>query len=317
MKIHPAIAAAKVTFTPAPAGTGPADIEVAARKTYSNRSNAMAGARLHFGAKARCGVDYTVVPVGDGSRFAFEPATTYRPPAEAATTTERGAQEKAGLTPAERLAAAKAGAASALPAVAAVLATDAALEKASKSAADERAAFGLCGLLPEQIAAERKAEALPGEDEGVPLALRRSETDDERAEREKRLQASMAGEIRMPKERKIANPPSETNGGTAAAAASATQEADMAKAKKKATSKARSSVKGKTTKAAGATGDKTAAMLKLLGRKNGATVDELTEALGWLPHTLRARISTLQRDDKKIKIERTRVDGVTSYKLAA
>lgn len=65
--------------------------------------------------------------------------------------------------------------------------------------------------------------------------------------------------------------------------------------------------------------DKTALLLTML--KKGATVEAMTEALGWLPHTLRARISRLHKPKSKggegMKIERDRKDGVTSYKIAA
>lgn len=62
--------------------------------------------------------------------------------------------------------------------------------------------------------------------------------------------------------------------------------------------------------------DRTAKLLDLL--KDGATVDELCAATGWLPHTLRARLSAISKPKKAgglgIKIERSRVDGVTSYR---
>lgn len=65
--------------------------------------------------------------------------------------------------------------------------------------------------------------------------------------------------------------------------------------------------------------DKNATLMAML--KKGATVDDLTKALGWLPHTLRARISRLHKPKSKggegLKIERERVDGVTSYRIAA
>lgn len=66
----------------------------------------------------------------------------------------------------------------------------------------------------------------------------------------------------------------------------------------------------------GSGSDKTATLLAMLKGK-GSTVEALTKALGWLPHTLRARLSRLPKDDKKIKIERTRVDGVTSYRTVS
>jgi hypothetical protein len=73
--------------------------------------------------------------------------------------------------------------------------------------------------------------------------------------------------------------------------------------------------KAKTKKPKAQTGDKTATLLKMLQGK-GSTVEQLTEALEWLPHTLRARISRLPKDDKKIKVARERVGGVTTYRLA-
>lgn len=43
------------------------------------------------------------------------------------------------------------------------------------------------------------------------------------------------------------------------------------------------------------------------------TVHELTVMLNWQPHTLRASISGIA---KKYKVERKRVEGVTSYRVA-
>lgn len=63
-------------------------------------------------------------------------------------------------------------------------------------------------------------------------------------------------------------------------------------------------------------GGKTVVLLDLL--KKGATVDQMTTAMGWLPHTLRARICVLAKPAPKgmgLKIERERVDGVTSYRM--
>jgi hypothetical protein len=56
-------------------------------------------------------------------------------------------------------------------------------------------------------------------------------------------------------------------------------------------------------------GTKTAQLLALLAGK-GASNAELCEALGWQPHTLRAAISRLPDN-----VERSRVDGVTSYRI--
>jgi hypothetical protein len=68
-------------------------------------------------------------------------------------------------------------------------------------------------------------------------------------------------------------------------------------------------------------GNKSELLVSMLKDKRGATVEEMTKALGWLPHTLRARISRLAKAKKDggdgLKIERTRTDGVTSYRIAA
>jgi hypothetical protein len=78
-------------------------------------------------------------------------------------------------------------------------------------------------------------------------------------------------------------------------------------------------IKANEKKAKGAAGtDKNTTLLKML--KAGATVEALTKSLGWLPHTLRARISCLAKPKSKggqgLKIERTRVEKITSYKIA-
>lgn len=91
--------------------------------------------------------------------------------------------------------------------------------------------------------------------------------------------------------------------------AAPTQDTAMAKAKP--------SKRAKAEKPNGL--DKTATLLKMLTGK-GATVEKLTAALDWLPHTLRARISRLSKAKSKggegLKIERERTDGVTTYRIA-
>jgi hypothetical protein len=97
--------------------------------------------------------------------------------------------------------------------------------------------------------------------------------------------------------------------------------AAKAKAIKGAKGRATKAAKAKTAKpaakaqaAAGApkAGTKIAQLTEMLSRKNGASNAELCEALGWQPHTLRAAISRLP-----VKPERSRVDGVTSYRIGA
>lgn len=79
--------------------------------------------------------------------------------------------------------------------------------------------------------------------------------------------------------------------------------------------------KRKRTGPSGPSGaDKTATLLSMLKGK-GSTVEQLTKALDWLPHTLRARISRLNKPKSKggegLKVDRERVDSVTTYRLAS
>ena len=55
-------------------------------------------------------------------------------------------------------------------------------------------------------------------------------------------------------------------------------------------------------------------VLDLLKREQGATLAELVEATGWLPHTTRAALTGLRK--KGHAIEKTKRDDVTCYRLA-
>lgn len=71
------------------------------------------------------------------------------------------------------------------------------------------------------------------------------------------------------------------------------------------------------TKAAAAPKRKTKSdqVIAQLKRKNGATLDDLVGATDWLPHTARAAMTGLKK--KGHTIERTKVDGVSRYSIAA
>ncbi len=60
---------------------------------------------------------------------------------------------------------------------------------------------------------------------------------------------------------------------------------------------------------------KTDRVLTLLKRKQGASIEELTKATGWLPHTARAAMTGLRK--KGQTIERASVDGVSRYSIPA
>lgn len=55
-------------------------------------------------------------------------------------------------------------------------------------------------------------------------------------------------------------------------------------------------------------------VVHLLNRNGGATLDELVEATGWLPHTTRAALTGLKKKGHSIK--RTKVDGISRYALS-
>ena len=55
-------------------------------------------------------------------------------------------------------------------------------------------------------------------------------------------------------------------------------------------------------------------MVALLRREQGATLAELIEATGWLPHTTRAALTGLRK--KGHVIERSKRDDATCYRIA-
>ncbi|MCB2075506.1 MAG: DUF3489 domain-containing protein [Novosphingobium sp.] len=60
---------------------------------------------------------------------------------------------------------------------------------------------------------------------------------------------------------------------------------------------------------------KIGAVIALLQRDEGATLDEMVEATGWLPHTTRAALTGLRK--KGHSIEKTKRGDVTCYRIAA
>lgn len=60
---------------------------------------------------------------------------------------------------------------------------------------------------------------------------------------------------------------------------------------------------------------KAALVLGLLHRDGGATLAELVEATGWLPHTTRAALTGLRKKGHAIKRERR--DGTSCYRIGA
>ena len=63
------------------------------------------------------------------------------------------------------------------------------------------------------------------------------------------------------------------------------------------------------------TGTKSAAVIALLSREDGATLDEMIAATSWLPHTTRAALTGLKKKGHVI-VRGTRGE-VTCYRIAA
>ena len=61
------------------------------------------------------------------------------------------------------------------------------------------------------------------------------------------------------------------------------------------------------------TGTKSAAVIALLSRADGATLDEMIDATGWLPHTTRAALTGLRK--KGHAILRGKRGEVTCYRI--
>jgi hypothetical protein len=60
---------------------------------------------------------------------------------------------------------------------------------------------------------------------------------------------------------------------------------------------------------------KSATVITLLQRADGATLGDLVAATGWLPHTTRAALTGLRK--KGHVIDKTKVDGVSVYHITS
>ena len=64
-------------------------------------------------------------------------------------------------------------------------------------------------------------------------------------------------------------------------------------------------------------GSKLAQVIELLQRDNGATVDELTAATGWLAHTTRAALTGLRKRDYAVALDRSDHERGSFYRVKA
>jgi hypothetical protein len=62
-------------------------------------------------------------------------------------------------------------------------------------------------------------------------------------------------------------------------------------------------------------GSKLAAVIALLRRSEGATIDVLTKATGWLPHTTRAAITGVRKRGYSVVLDRG-AEGASVYRLS-
>jgi hypothetical protein len=61
--------------------------------------------------------------------------------------------------------------------------------------------------------------------------------------------------------------------------------------------------------------NKTAIVIAMLQRAEGASLGDLVAATGWLPHTTRAALTGLRK--KGHVIDKAKVDGTTTYRIAS
>jgi hypothetical protein len=64
-------------------------------------------------------------------------------------------------------------------------------------------------------------------------------------------------------------------------------------------------------------GSKLAQVIELLQRENGATVDELMAATGWLAHTTRATLTGLRKRGYAVAIDRSDHERGSAYRIKA
>lgn len=69
----------------------------------------------------------------------------------------------------------------------------------------------------------------------------------------------------------------------------------------------------KDTQVSGPGGSKRATIIRMLSAKDGASLNDLVAATGWLPHTTRAVLTGLRK--KGFVLERVREEGVSAYRI--
>lgn len=62
-------------------------------------------------------------------------------------------------------------------------------------------------------------------------------------------------------------------------------------------------------------GSKQALLCDLMRREAGASLEELTSATSWQPHTVRAALTGLRK--RGLEVGKEKVDGLTRYRLPA
>ena len=62
-------------------------------------------------------------------------------------------------------------------------------------------------------------------------------------------------------------------------------------------------------------GSKQALLCELMRRDTGASLQELTSATSWQPHTVRAALTGLRK--RGLEVAKEKVDGLTRYRLQA
>ena len=70
-----------------------------------------------------------------------------------------------------------------------------------------------------------------------------------------------------------------------------------------------------TTQSSATKTNKTEEVISLMKREGGASLEEITKATGWLPHSARAVLTGFRK--KGFTIEKSKADGVTRWSITA
>lgn len=83
----------------------------------------------------------------------------------------------------------------------------------------------------------------------------------------------------------------------------------------KTTSKPKTATLPNATDRAVRASTKVTAVIEILKRPGGATINDISKATGWLPHTVRGLLSGTIKKKRGLKLTSDKIDGVRVYRI--